>query len=88
MKFLVFIFMTTLAYGESYKNTQDGYCVIRMSDGAFIPKDESNLDYVDYLAWLKNGNKPLPADTPPLPDKSELERLKEEINEIKGRLKQ
>jgi hypothetical protein len=29
-----------------------------------IPMDESNTDYQAYLAWLAEGNEPLPADQP------------------------
>jgi hypothetical protein len=36
-------------------------CVLR-SDGWSIPLDESNTDYQAYLAWLAEGNEPLPAD--------------------------
>mgnify|MGYP001465536925 CR=1 FL=1 len=28
-----------------------------------IPLDEENCDYQEYLAWLKEGNEPLPADS-------------------------
>jgi hypothetical protein len=38
--------------------------VLRLADNAFIPFDTGNTDYQAYLAWLAEGNEPLPADDP------------------------
>ena len=33
-------------------------CVFRIKDNAFIPMDELNKDYQEYLEWLSEGNTP------------------------------
>ena len=37
-------------------------CILRTSDNSYIPLDPANTDYQQYLAWLAEGNEPLPAD--------------------------
>ena len=36
--------------------------VKRLTDNAFIPMNPDNTDYQAYLAWVAEGNEPLPAD--------------------------
>ena len=52
----------------SYKKTKDSEGNVRtdqikrISDGAWIPFDEENRDYQDYLAWVADGNTAEAAD--------------------------
>jgi hypothetical protein len=36
--------------------------LIRLSDNAFIPVNEANTDYQEYLKWIAEGNEPIPAE--------------------------
>jgi hypothetical protein len=36
--------------------------IIRLADNSFIPMDESNTDYQEYLKWVSEGNTPEAAD--------------------------
>ena len=47
----------------TYQLTQ-GDAILRLADNAFIPFDPANTDYQAYLAWLEEGNEPLPAPEP------------------------
>jgi len=53
--------MSSTVIGTMYQLTQDD-TILRLADNAFIPPDPDNRDYREYLAWLAEGNEPLPAD--------------------------
>lgn len=42
--------------------------VQRLSDGACIPFDPANTDFLEYQKWLSLGNQPFPPDEPTLPE--------------------
>lgn len=41
--------------------------ILRLADNAYIPADEANTDYQQYLAWLEDGNTPAAAPPAPAP---------------------
>ena len=48
--------------GTTDNLTQQPICIWRLTDNASIPLDPDNTDYIAYLAWLEEGNTPLPAE--------------------------
>ena len=50
------IIQTTTLSGQQFCSIK------RIFDNAFIPMDEANTDYQQYLKWLSEGNTPTPAD--------------------------
>jgi hypothetical protein len=46
----------------NYQLTSRSDIIKRLPDNAYIPCVESNVDYQAYLAWLAQGNEPLPPD--------------------------
>lgn len=47
----------------------------RLSDGACIPADENNRDWLEYQAWLADGNTPAPADPEPNRAREQIDML-------------
>jgi hypothetical protein len=45
-----------------HSETNELLGIKRIIDNAFIPLDPANTDYKAYLAWVAEGNTPLPAD--------------------------
>ena len=44
-----------------------GNTILRITDGAFIPPNLANTDYVAFLEWVEAGNTPEPAPEPEPP---------------------
>jgi hypothetical protein len=42
----------------NYSEELGGGSVIKRSDGLWVPMDDDNTDYQQYLAWLEEGNVP------------------------------
>ena len=49
----------------TYTLTASPDIIVRDEDQAFIPADPANTDYQEYLAWLDEGNQPMPYTPPP-----------------------
>jgi hypothetical protein len=45
-----------------FNTLSGGQIVLRTTDNANIPFDPQNSDYQAYLAWVAEGNTPLPAE--------------------------
>ena len=46
----------------NYQLTETGEMILRLDDMCFISLEPTNPSYQEYLAWLAEGNEPLPAD--------------------------
>jgi len=48
-------------------STDNTCLIVTLTDNKiiYVPQSADNTDYQQYLAWLAEGNEPLPADEPP-----------------------
>jgi len=49
---------------KDFDNNLIDNAIMQVENGETIPFDPANTDYQAYLAWLAEGNEPLPADEP------------------------
>jgi hypothetical protein len=81
--------MTYTQVWDVMTNAVSDQVIQRDEDGAFIPADEDNVDYVEYLWWLYEGNQPNPPpanptppiEEPPPPDITEVNAQVQDIDE-------
>ena len=55
--------------------TKNVDCVIRTSDGAYIPFDPDNRDAIEFCKWLKDGGIPEVADGGTTPTQDEINAI-------------
>jgi hypothetical protein len=74
----------------TYTLTNNDNIIVRDEDNAFIPTDEGNRDYRDYLKWVDEGNTPNPAPveiTPPIQENvPTISELADQIYEQEARI--
>jgi hypothetical protein len=80
-------------YRETWSTLHNGIhpdAVVRESDGAWIPRDEGNMDWREYVEWKGKGNKLSPATNqpPPTPPGIDLADLVKRIEALEGRVKE
>ena len=62
-----------------YKLTDSNF-VIRITDNAVIPINDSNIDYIKYKKWLDDGNIPEPAHSEEDIISKQIEAIKQKAN--------
>lgn len=77
--------MTYTQVWDAMNNQVSETMIQRDEDGAFIPFDEANTDYVEYLWWLYDGNEPTPC-TPPNVTLPETIPVEDRVADLEARV--
>jgi hypothetical protein len=65
-----------------------GAGVLRLPDETHIPADPRNRDWVEYQAWLAEGNEPMPPRPPPATTLPETVSLEDRVAALEHRVDQ
>ena len=83
--------MTYTQVWDTMLNQVSDQMIVRDEDGAFIPFDRDNIDYVAFLVWCDEGNEPtpytppattLPTETVPVEDR--VATLEEQVADLEA----
>lgn len=66
-----------------YTLTANGF-IKRLEDNAYIPQDENNVDYQQYLEWKSEGNHP---EDEPIPEVNRAEQARAELAALEDEVK-
>jgi hypothetical protein len=61
---------------DHMKNQPHDSIIQRDEDGAFIPFDDANMDYVEYKKWIGKGNQPKGCEAPPVQQEEPVQTQK------------
>jgi hypothetical protein len=83
--------MTYTQVWDAIQDQVSDQMITRDEDQARIPFDPDNVDYVEYLAWLDEGNNPNPPPaipTPPIeePPPPDIVEVHAQVQDIDTRL--
>jgi hypothetical protein len=83
--------MTYTQVWDHTRNQPHDSMIQRDEDGAFIPFDPDNVDCLEYLRWINEGNTPNPPlaiPTPPIeePPPPDILEVHAQVQDIEARL--
>lgn len=82
---IVVILFSGFLSASQYQYEEGG--ILRLEDGAHIPQDDGNSDYLKYLEWVQKGGKTLPAKKQDIGE-SEIDQIKKDLDKLKKEFKE